>query len=307
MVDGPLKWHGGKNYLAKPIINLMPPRVKNPNAPKPDDPGWIHYVEPYFGGGQVMMELDPEGISEVAGDLNGDLINFWDVLKFPKAFKEFQRLVEATPFSDHEFNCARVFDTPTMSREWRAWAFFVQCRQSLAGRMKGFTGVTKTRARRGMNNEVSAWLTAIEGLPEVHKRLQRVLILNRPALDVIRGQDGPRTLFYLDPPYLHSTRATTGEYAHEMTAQDHANLLAALLGKYLGSVIAAAKLPNIKPEQWWDTAKPIQGRFLLSGYRSDLYDLMARVGVSRVGFDIANHSSGAKSKERKTECIWLNY
>jgi site-specific DNA-adenine methylase len=35
----PLKWHGGKSYLAKKIIDLMPPRVKNPNAPASDDPG----------------------------------------------------------------------------------------------------------------------------------------------------------------------------------------------------------------------------------------------------------------------------
>ena len=33
----PLKWPGGKHYLAKGIIDLMPPHT--------------HYVESYFGGG----------------------------------------------------------------------------------------------------------------------------------------------------------------------------------------------------------------------------------------------------------------
>ena len=47
----PLKWHGGKSYLAKWIIGLMPPRVRNSNDPAADDDGWCHYVEPYFGGG----------------------------------------------------------------------------------------------------------------------------------------------------------------------------------------------------------------------------------------------------------------
>ena len=34
--------------------------------------------------------------------------------------------------------------------------------------------------------QVSAWLSAVEGLPTVHARLQRVVLLHRPALDVIR-------------------------------------------------------------------------------------------------------------------------
>lgn len=293
MPDGPLKWHGGKAYLAKRIIELMPQRVMKPNAPASDDPGWIHYVEPYFGGGQVLFENNPEGISEVVNDLNKSLTNFWRVLQDTTQFAEFQRIVEAMPFSETEWkesNEPRNSDpghaiAPKDPKEAVACAvsFFVNCRLSLAGRMKGFTGITKTRARRGMNNEVSAWLSAVEGLPEVHKRLKRVMILDgRPALDVIRGQDGPRTLFYLDPPYLHETRATTGEYQHEMTEQDHADLL--------------------------ETLKAVQGRFLLSGYPSPLYDDFAqRNGWRIVDFDLPNHSSNAKAKERKTERVWMNY
>ena len=41
----PLKWHGGKYYLAPQIIDLMPPH--------------LHYVEPYFGGGAVLLSRDP--------------------------------------------------------------------------------------------------------------------------------------------------------------------------------------------------------------------------------------------------------
>ena len=43
------------------------------------------------------------------------------------------------------------------------------------------------------------------------------MILNQDALDVIRTQDGEKTLFYLDPPYVPHARATVGNYAHEMT------------------------------------------------------------------------------------------
>lgn len=267
MIKGPLKWHGGKAYLAKRIVAMMPPHLV--------------YCEPYAGGLSVLLAKDPENVSEVVNDLNGELANFWTVLQSADTFRDFLRVVEAVPFSEEEYDFARratVFGSDTD----RAVNFFVLCRQSLAGRMKSFTGVTKTRTRRGMNNEVSAWLTAVEGLPAVHARLKRVLILNRPALDVIRGQDAPQTVFYCDPPYTHSSRITTGEYAHEMTDSDHADLLESL--------------------------SAIKGRFLLSGYHSPLYDeFAARHNWRLVEFLIDNKSSSAKTKPMKTECVWMNY
>lgn len=282
----PLKWHGGKHYLAAKIIALIPQRCKTPNNPAPDDPGWLHYVEPYFGGGAVLLANDPEGISEVANDLNGDLANFWEVLQGHTSFNQFMRLVQVVPFSEQEFKLAAV--NLIMSADGygqmihKAATFFIRCRQSLSGRMKGFAGITRNRTRKGMNEQVSAWLNTIEGLPAVHERLKRVLIRNQPALEVIQKEDGPRTLFYLDPPYLHETRATTDEYEHEMTAEQHGELLAILA--------------NLK------------GRFLLSGYRSVMYDSQAKLcGWTRHDFELPNNSAGGKSKRRMTECVWTNY
>lgn len=282
----PLKWHGGKHDLAKWIISLMPPRCKTPNAPQPDDNGYLHYVEPYFGGGAVMLANDPEGISEVANDLNDDLSSFWETLQGHTSFNQFVRLVLAIPFSEKEFDLAKT--NSIMSADGygqmihKAATFFIRCRQSLSGRMKGFAGITRNRTRRGMNEQVSAWLNCIEGLPAVHARLQRVLIRNRPAIEIIQKEDGPRTLFYLDPPYLHETRATTGEYAHEMEPLDHVALVTAL-------------------------AK-VQGRFLLSGYRSDLYDTAAEhFGWNLHEMQINNHAASGKTKRMMTECVWANF
>lgn len=288
-ITQPLKIHGGKHYLAPKIIDLMPPRCKTPNNPSPDDLGWIHYVEPYFGGGSVLLANDPEGISEVVNDINGDLITFWRVLQRPSEFYSFQRVIESTPFSSEEFHASNIDHDQCPSNVEVAAAFFIRCRQSLSGRMKGFAGITRNRTRKGMNEQASAWLNAIEGLPEVHARLKRVLILNDDALTVIRKQDGPRTLFYLDPPYLHETRATTGEYAHEMSEHDHSQLLNLLVGKKF-------------------SGGSLEGRFLLSGYRSELYDAYAdKFGWNRHDIDCPNNAAGGKSKRRMTECVWCNY
>lgn len=286
----------------------MPPRCKNPNKPDPDDKGWLHYVEPYFGGGSVLLAMDPEGISEVANDLNGELTNFWRVLQQDRLFQIFHREIQATPFSKAEFDGAG----PDSWKEFGpsepvacAINFFIRCRQSLAGRMAGFAGITRNRTRRGMNEQVSAWLNCIEGLPAVHERLKRVLILNDDALSVIRKEDGERTLYYLDPPYLHETRATTGEYQHEMTARQHRDLLVTLGGEMAAS--ACTRANEVVPD-WYATADPIKGRFLLSGYDSPLYSAVATAcGWSRHDFELPNNAAGGGSKRRMVESVWCNF
>src|SRR5579859_8049086 len=92
LLDPPLKWHGGKHYLAPKIVALMPPH--------------LHYVEPYFGGGSVLLAKDPEGVSEVVNDLNYELTEFWLALQDPEAFGRFWGLSKATPFSETEWKIA---------------------------------------------------------------------------------------------------------------------------------------------------------------------------------------------------------
>lgn len=282
----PLKWHGGKRYLAQWIISHMPPH--------------LHYVEPYFGGGQVLFARDVErdwlfasggasqpahrrGASEVVNDVNGELTNFWQCLQDPETFEAMTRRLSVTPFSEDEWDRAAACppDAPPVDR---AVAFFIRYRQSRQGLGKDFATVTRNRTRGRINEQANAWLGVIEGLPDAHQRLRGVLILNHDAVAVIRQQDGEHTLFYCDPPYLHETRFGQGknkEYEFEMTAEDHERLLECLAS--------------------------IKGHFLLSGYRSTLYDQFAeRHGWRRLEKQIDNKASVQKTKESKTECLWTN-
>lgn len=161
-ITPPLKCHGGKHYLAAKIVALMPPH--------------LHHVEPFAGGLNVLLARPEYAVSEVANDIDGHLMNFWAVLGDPGRFEAFRRRAEATPFSEAGWRAAHAAleaggaDPDPVGR---AWAFVVACRQSLAGRGKAFTSVTRRRVRRGMNAEASAWLTAVDGLPAVHDRLNR--------------------------------------------------------------------------------------------------------------------------------------
>ena len=147
----PLKWFGGKHYLASRIVSLMPKH--------------LHYVEPFFGGGAVLLSKPYEGISEVVNDKHQELTNFWRVLQQESLFVQFQRIVECIPFSEIEWDDAGR-DVGESEVE-RAVRFFVRCRQSRVGQMQDFATLSRTRTRRGRNEQVSAWMSAVDGLPQV--------------------------------------------------------------------------------------------------------------------------------------------
>jgi DNA adenine methylase len=271
----PLKWHGGKYYLAARFVALMPHH--------------LHYVEPFFGGGSVLMARDPDetnlwldphrGVSEVVNDIDGTLINFWRVLQDSVKFEQFQRRVQCIPFARAEWDQAHehVYGKDAVED---AVAFFVNCRQSRSGLRTCFSSVTRNRTRRQMNGNASEWLSAVDGLPEVHARLRRVLIENMDALELIRREDTPHTLYYIDPPYLHETRTSTDAYAFEMSKEKHEELLRLLL--------------------------ECRGMVMLSGYPSQHYDSLL-ASWTRHTFDLPNNAAGGEAKRRMTEVLWCNF
>src|SRR5262249_41861795 len=116
-------------------------------------------------------------------------------------------------------------------------------------------------------------------LDAIVARLAGVRLVRGPAVDLIEEYDGPQTLFYCDPPYLPTTRTAPDAYRHEMTVEDHEELLEVLLGG--------------------------RGAVYLSGYASPLYD-EALAGWEWVDWDMPNHSGQGKRKQRRVERLWMN-
>ncbi len=269
LASPPIKWHGGKTYLAAQIVQMMPKHT--------------HYVEPFFGGGAVFFRKpNPlvEGHSEVINDVFGELVNFWRVLQSEHLFPKFQRIIESTPFAKPVWETALE---PTCSDDVeRAIAFFIRYRQSRQGLGRDFATMSRTRTRRGMNEQVSSWLSAIEGLPDAHNRLKRVAVFCEDACILIRREDDSASFFYCDPPYISSTRVAKKAYSCEMNDDQHEELL--------------------------HTLGAIKGKFLLSGYPNSTYESAAkRFGWNRNDIQIDNKASAQKTKPTKTECLWFNY
>jgi DNA adenine methylase len=255
-------WYGGKFSHLGWLLPLLPE--------------CRHFVDLFGGSAAVLLNRDPSPL-ETYNDLDGEVVNFFRVLRDRK-----QALVEAiglTPFSREELALA-VIETGGDPLE-RARRFYVRARQVRTGLAQtaslGRWANCKGTSRAGMSGVVSRWLGGVEGLPDIADRLLRVQIENRPAVDAVRSYDDPETLFYADPPYVHSTRGDASAYAYEMGDDDH---------RALAGALASAR-----------------GKVAVSGYRCDLMDTLY-AGWRR-------HDAAAKrcpaSKGLRRECLWMNY
>jgi DNA adenine methylase len=217
----PVKWHGGKRYLASRIIEFFPNhRV---------------YLEPFGGGASVLLNKPPVEV-ETYNDLDERITRLFRVLREQgPAFVEQAWFVL---YSQIEFEKASEYP-PEATELQMAMCDFIRWRQSFGGKGKSWS-YTTGRARGGMAGDVNAWWTAIEMLPEIIDRLRRVQIICQPATDAIERFDHKEGLIYCDPPYVHRTRSKGGTkvYGVEMSDDEHRQL-AATLSKCKAKVVVS--------------------------------------------------------------------
>lgn len=91
------------------------------------------------------------------------------------------------------------------------------------------------------------WTTFPEKIMAVSERLIGVQIECQPALQLLERYRRPDVLVYADPPYILATR-TTSSYKHEMTENDHIELLEAL-EKHPGPVLLSGYAHPIYDER----------------------------------------------------------
>ncbi|MBI4295178.1 MAG: DNA adenine methylase [Chloroflexi bacterium] len=257
-------WYGGKfNHLTW-LLPLLPE--------------CHHYCEPFGGSAAVLLNREPSPV-ETYNDIDGEMVNFFRILR--DQTDELIKTIALTPFSREEFYWALSANEKSLSDVERARRFFVRARQARTGLAQtaslGRWANCKNTSRAGMSGVVSRWLGSVEYLPEIALRLLRVQIENRPALDVIHLYDSPDTLFYCDPPYVHSTRGDSMAYAFEMDEVAH---------RQLAEVLCQCK-----------------GKVAVSGYQCHLMDELYKNWRCYEAPTKNCHSV----KELRTEAVWMNY
>ena len=230
------------------------------------------YVELFGGGASVLMAKPPKPV-EVYNDLDHALYDFFKVLSDPRQFARFYRRVSVLPYHRQlYYDCRETWESePDLIERTVKW--YVVARQSFSGCFASSWSFVVTASGRDMSRAVSGWLSAIDQLPEVHARLKRVQIECNDFRKVIDTYDTPETLFYLDPPYIASTRKGGG-YKHEMTDSDHRDLVQLLL--------------NLK------------GQAVLSGYDSELYAPLLEAGWKQFDYQTACFAAG-KTRNSKLQ------
>lgn len=258
-------WYGGKFSHLDWLLPLLPQTH--------------HFVEPFGGSAAVLLNRPPSMV-ETYNDLDGEVVNFFRVLRGRQ--DELVRAIGLSPFSREEFEmtCQRQAGLEPLERARR---FYILARQTQMGLAQvatsGRWNTCRDSSRAGMSAAVSKWLGSVDSLPCIAKRLLRVQIENRPALEVIRRYDSPTTLFYCDPPYPHESRADKKAYAHEMDEQQHQDLAAALAS--------------------------VQGKVAVSGYACELMD---RLYPAPKWFRTpAPAKTAHSSKTPRQEILWTNY
>lgn len=258
-----LKYPGSKWRIVRSLVDLVPDHHT--------------YLEPYFGSGAVFFNKIPSDI-EMVNDLDGDVVNLFRCIQEDP--EKLSRLIVTTPYSRQMYDDAYKDDPIrdillNADRYHKACRFLVRCWQGHGFRTNGY--------KVGWKNDVQGrermyalwnWYRLPEWVIDIAERLRQVQIENRPALEVIRRFNYPNVFMYIDPPYLFDTRSGK-QYAHEMTDEDHAELLQEIVHS--------------------------QAKIMISGYASDLYDGML------AGWERKEFRSHAEQGKKRTEIVWMNY
>lgn len=267
----PFPWFGGKQRLADDLIALFPPhRV---------------YCEVFGGGASVLLSKAP-AVLDVYNDAEDGLVNFFRCLR--DRADDLVPLLELTPYSRTEFlHCVDTWRGVEDDVE-RARRFYVVVSQCFGGHAVERNGSGK----RGWGGEKlgrmhlcrsASTKNRVDNIWRFVERMRSVQVDNLDWRACLERYDHADTVFYLDPPYVPETRRSGG-YSHELTADDHSELV--------------------------DRVLALDGCAVVSGYDHPLYEpLVARGGFVRHEFVVwstAAQRSENKQRDRRLEVVWAS-
>lgn len=263
MVNSPIQWFGGKRYLLPELL----PRI----------PKHIAYVEVFGGGGRLLFAKSSSiSETETYNDLDEHLADFFRVLQNDSDREALINRLKYTLHSRAEFYRYRESWQTETDRIERIAQWFVVARQSFSGVFGGSWSYSRKKNRSRVYKNV------VNSLDAVADRVRDWQIECKDWRDMLDVYDTTDTFFYLDPPYIHSTRTSSNEYAHEMTDDDHRDLI--------------------------ERIQTLEGKVMLSGYNHPIYENLPweRTDIEAILWAV-NHSKQKGRRPTAIESIWCNY
>jgi len=235
----------------------------------------MSYLEPFGGAASVLLNKR-HSIKEMYNDLHQPTANIFSCLVHD-ASTMIQR-IHAIEYKEDSFKAAQAVEFKFGSVN-SAIAELVLRRMSRGGMKKAFSWSTRTRG--GRPGDLNAWETFKSLLPLICDRLQKVEVYSKDALELVEEHaSNQMMLMYLDPPYLFKTRTAKSVYDCEMTDEEHKNLA--------------------------DKVKKVEGCVVISGYDSPLYRQLYH-NWRWLTKEVPNNSGQGRIKQRRVECLIMNY
>lgn len=196
-----LPYMGGKHYMLKTLLPLIPPHKQ--------------YVEVFGGGASLLFAKGPSAL-EVYNDLNSDVYNFFRVAR--EHTEELQAKLILTPYSREEYYfCARNLGCEDDIE--RARRFFVAICQAFGA---GFNRIW-SHVKKRSSPRYNTFANKVDRLLEAVERLRHVQIENLDFEKCLKTYDLPDTFFYCDPPYMNTL--ADKHYIQMMSLEDQERFL----------------------------------------------------------------------------------
>lgn len=234
-----------------------------------------HLAEAFCGSAAISFNYQRAKFRTI-NDLNSDIYNFFKVLRCHGP--ELITALELTPHCRQEYDAA-FMDGITDDIE-RARVFFLRTCQSFGNsgslRVYNSWSYTINDHRYRCSQSTARFLSKIEGLYRVVQELRHMQIEHLDFREFIKKYDGPKTVFYIDPPYVPDSRSYNIKYKVELSIDDHIELSQLL-------------------------TREIKGKWLLSGYESALYHDLYK------GYSTCKMGPVRTAGKAATEMLWANY
>lgn len=243
----PFGWPGGKQKCVEQIKKHLPYRNT--------------YVEPFAGSAAVLLSRSKSRL-EVLNDRYSGISCFYRCLR-DKPEELIDRLSMSINSKEEFYYCKQTWENCEDPVERAArWYYMLSYSFGSMGR----------HWLRNFNAHAGKLLNRLPSFREIHERLKDVQIDNCDWYDCLIDYDSKDTVFYIDPPYLDTP---TGTYKHNMSKQDHVNLLNTIHGLDGFVAISGHGDPLYEQYEWDDRIEfvkqySIGGMTDKDGYERDL-------------------------------------
>lgn len=248
-----MNYYGGKWRLAPWILDYIPPHGV--------------YVEVFGGGLSVFMQKSPAKV-EVVNDKSQEIVALYRHVR--GAAHHLALLLDLTPYAREEFYSAKDRSLSIESTRRTLVASFMGVGNSLADSSNGFRNSASSNVSPSLS-----WTNYVSEFERFHNRLRGTIVECLDYKDIFNKYDSPETLWYLDPPYVFSTRSVqqaNRAYNCELTDDDHRDLI--------------------------ERIQTLAGMVLLSGYENEIYKSLPWKCVTR--------ESRTQRNGTRVEMLWMN-